>query len=494
MGMRAPRFFFVLCSTFWLFVSHQIVPVVFGESSPDENLQSRPRAHRRQQGLEAIARKHGKGTGGSKPTLPPPSPSPTRTPVRDRVPESSPPASGIIFPQTDAPSLMPSEDVPPASPAPSEEPDAQIPSTTTPPTARPPQSQTPTHSMSLTPFESSNAPVVTLSPSEAPSTKVISPTFPPQSIPTETTRCGTEGFDVFWDGLGEIGSNLDSSGFENSNSYQCRALYRLFEQEGYQNFSFAIAMKYWVLYCIYFATNGASKLASSRQFEGGTWLDTQGWQESNLDPCDGWYGISCDSSSRVTEIYLARQGLNGVFPSEIKFLASDGEFSTGAGDLQKLEIFNNELLTNDGSQWVAKLGSSLRVLNYGTTSFKGPLPQLPQGIEEFDCSYALHSGIISDTVFQGLNNLTMLIMDGNNFVSPVPRSIASLESLKYFYVRDSGITGDLSYMRGMTSIVEHLVDDNPGLGGSIPPFLSDLTTLRSFSASDCSLVSAMAPK
>jgi hypothetical protein len=187
---------------------------------------------------------------------------------------------------------------------------------------------------------------------------------------------------------------------------------------------------------------------------------------------------------------LANNGLNGVFPREIRYLSLDGPYSTGAGDLQKLHLFNNEFLTNDDSPWIVEMGSRLRVLHYGSTAFQGPLPDLPLGIEEYDCSYALHSGVIPDEVFQGLNNLTILIMDGNNFASAIPKSITTLPNLQYFYVRDAGLTGDLSYMtHGMPSVVEHLVDGNPGLGGSIPTSLATLTTLRSFSASDCSLVS-----
>ena len=56
------------------------------------------------------------------------------------------------------------------------------------------------------------------------------------------------------------------------------------------------------------------------------------------------------------------------------------------------------------------------------------------------------------------------------------------------YAADSFISGDLSYMEGMPSIFEHWVDDNPGLGGPIFPFIGDLGTLGSLSLTGNALV------
>ena len=173
----------------------------------------------------------------------------------------------------------------------------------------------------------------------------------------------------------------------------------------------------------------------------------------------------------------------------MSYLTSVGPRSTKAGDLRQIEIFHNEFLNNDaGDAWIAELGPNLSVLNYGSTSFKGPLPKLPSGIVEFDCSNTLHSGRIPEEVFQGLQSLKVLIMDGIDFQSTVPTSIAALPSLEILYIRETGLQGDLSYMQDMTAIVEHLVDGNPRLTGTIPSFLGDLITLQSFSAADCGLV------
>lgn len=327
-----------------------------------------------------------------------------------------------------------------------------------------------------------------LSPTEPPAE--LSPPAPPQQEPLPPD-CDPSALAALWDGLG-IFFNSDDV-LSDPSSYQCRAQKRVLEQEEFDDFEFAKIAKYWVLYCIYFATNQAPSESFEEERQNGaelTWIDTIGWQETDLDPCDGWYGIFCDNNGRVTEIRLQGNGLSGAFPKEIRYFASEGHYATGAGNMQRLELFNNFYLTNDPSEtWITELGPNLKVLNYGSTSFQGPLPKLPPGLVEFDCSNTQHSGDIPSASFEGLNDLSLLIMDGGNFDSVIPATISDLPSLEFFHIREAGIRGDLSYMQGMPAIVEHLVDGNTGLNGAIPSFVGELTTLKSFSATDCSLVS-----
>jgi hypothetical protein len=296
--------------------------------------------------------------------------------------------------------------------------------------------------------------------------------------------------------------SYDTSVFLDSNSYQYRALTRTVEQVGFEDFSKSKMLQYWILYCIYFATNtGIEGLADNvfaRQGAAVYWKNTEGWQEIDRDPCNnnGWYGIACNENGQVTAIQLQRNQLAGVFPPEVSFLASDGPRATDAGKLRILEVYNNEGLTNSAKDdsWIAVLGSNLEVLNYGSTSFQGPIPKLPTQLVEFDCSYTLHLGPIPDASFQGLHSLTLAILDGNNYNSSIPAVFGTLGSLKYFYVREASLTGNLSYMRDMPNIVEHLVDRNPNLSGPIYSFIGELETLRSFSAADCGLVSTHSHK
>lgn len=339
-------------------------------------------------------------------------------------------------------------------------------------------------------------------PSPLPPGTTLGPTpiAPPQSTTIEPTQqlqeCGGLVQDTILLGLGTM---FDAStALVDANSYQCRAFHRVAEQEGSNDFSFATAVKYWVLYCIYFATNaatGSDGVSPERQVDTittTTWIHTGGWRENDLDPCFGWYGIHCDTEGRITNIRLERNGLSGIFPGEVAFLSTTGPRATGAGNLKRLDLSNNPDLSNDPTDpWISELGNSLEYLNYGSTKFTGAVPKLPSNIVEYDCSNTLHSGTLSDDIFEGLQNLTMLIMDGNSFDSSVPMTVASLPKLKVFSIREAGLTGDLSYMQGMPSIVEHLVDGNPNLVGPVYSFIGELTTLQSFSASDCGLTGVL---
>ncbi len=118
------------------------------------------------------------------------------------------------------------------------------------------------------------------------------------------------------------------------------------------------------------------------------------------------------------------------------------------------------------------------------TSFGGNLGKLPPNLVEFDCSYTLMSGGLIDDVFTGLNRLKYASLDGNFFNATVPKVLGQLPALEYLYIADSAIRGDLSYMKGgMPKIVEHWIDSNPLLIGTIPVEVNRLSTLRSLSLS-----------
>lgn len=130
-------------------------------------------------------------------------------------------------------------------------------------------------------------------------------------------------------------------------------------------------------------------------------------------------------------------------------------------------------------------------LFFKATSFGGDLPRLPSGLVEFDCSYSLISGGLVNRNVQNLQNLVFFDVSGCAFNQKVPSVLGSLPKLKYLYLSDSFISGDLSYMRGMPSIIENWIDVNPDFGGTIPTFIGDLTTLRSFSVTQSNLVGTL---
>lgn len=89
------------------------------------------------------------------------------------------------------------------------------------------------------------------------------------------------------------------------------------------------------------------------------WTSQTGWNQNNADPCN-FYGIICDFSDQVTQIDLSSNRLTGIFPEEIKLLAADGAFSTGAGNLIAIDLSSNEFVFNDfDTSWLSDTGTAM---------------------------------------------------------------------------------------------------------------------------------------
>ena len=148
-------------------------------------------------------------------------------------------------------------------------------------------------------------------------------------------------------------------------SYQSAALERVEAQVGAQSMSDEKLVQYYSLYCVLESTYGKSNavIETDPNYSGADipgWKVSTGWFETNLDPCDGWFGVDCENDQVVT-LNLYDNELSGDLAPEVKLLASDGPYSTGAGNLRLLDLFNNNLLSNGGdSSWVTDLGSNLR--------------------------------------------------------------------------------------------------------------------------------------
>jgi len=178
----------------------------------------------------------------------------------------------------------------------------------------------------------------------------------------------------------------------NVTSYQSKAFLRLSQQIGVDGFTDAKIAQYYALYSIYYATNAVPNHITDNdiRFENivmPQWLQASGWTSNNSDPCgvisidlmndtessiattlstvasDGWYGVTCDTEGRVIALELFSNILTGTWPEEVLLLASDGPFSTGAGSLEKLDLYDNEFLSNGGdSSWMSELGSNMSKL------------------------------------------------------------------------------------------------------------------------------------
>jgi len=335
--------------------------------------------------------------------------------------------------------------------------------------------ETPIEPPTGAPIEPTATPVgPTMPPVDPTASPVVAPTIAPSSgtseVQTRLTPFALNG----------------GSEFVDSNSYQSKALKQTQLQVDVEDFSDAKLTQYYALYCIYFATNGVpNKITEADpRFEGipfPNWLVTTGWDQTDVDPCS-FHGIVCDSQSRVSTIDLFENLLTGEFPPEVVLLSLDGQFSTGAGNLFRIDLFRNEFVYNNAdSSWMSDLGSNMTTIIVEETAFAGNIPRLPDNLVNFDISFAFFTGGLTDEKFEGLEKLSFIDLDGNAFNSTIPSVFGRLPSLEFLYLSDSFLSGDLSYMKGMPSIREHWIDTNPGLKGPIYDFIGDIQTLESWS-------------
>jgi hypothetical protein len=158
---------------------------------------------------------------------------------------------------------------------------------------------------------------------------------------------------------------LNAAALQDPSTYQSHALQRTSQQVGVDSFSDDKLVQYYTLYCIYYATYAVPNTITDAdpQFEGmafPSWSSSTNWDQINVDPCNGWHGIECDSDGRVMNINLFENFLTGIWPAEVKLLAVDGPFATGAGNLIQIDLFRNKFLSNGGdSSWMSDLGSSI---------------------------------------------------------------------------------------------------------------------------------------
>jgi hypothetical protein len=94
--------------------------------------------------------------------------------------------------------------------------------------------------------------------------------------------------------------------FVDQNSYQSKALARTGEQEGIAILPPYKIIQYYALHTIYSVTHSVGHTIS--ESEGipipPRWNNSQGWESTYIDPCDGWSGIECqDDLVTVIDLY-----------------------------------------------------------------------------------------------------------------------------------------------------------------------------------------------
>lgn len=246
------------------------------------------------------------------------------------------------------------------------------------------------------------------------------------------------------------------------------------------------AVQLYALACIYFSTYSVRSAWTDFHYGADVaipaWFSSLGWLGSAAGVCN-WYGLTCNEQGRVAKIELDTNGLTGSFPPETAYLHES---------LQTIDLYNNILHNSgdEGNSWMGEL-TNLEFLFFGTTSFEydgvptvlGKLTKL----QELDFSYTLYFGDLPGEVFTNLSNLKYLVMDGNAYNTSLPAELVQLPSLEYLYAGFNFLEGNLDFISQMPKIFELWMDDNPGLGGTIPTSIGSATQLASLSITNCGL-------
>lgn len=231
---------------------------------------------------------------------------------------------------------------------------------------------------------------------------------------------------------------------------------------------------------LYFATNSVINSFNKNDSVIPKWNRTDGWLSSS-DEC-AWYGVRCTPEGLVESLDLSSNALTGGIPMEIVYLSSS---------LAYLDISGNEVANEDEElMWMGQLTKltylDVHFCNFAYNGVPVYLAKLVN-LEVLDISYCLFFGKIDGALFVEMNNLYYLDIGGNSYHTSVPKEIAVLPELKYFYADNTEVTGDLSFIDHMNAIAELWLDFNPKLGGTIPTSIGNITSLQSFSITNCGL-------
>ena len=192
---------------------------------------------------------------------------------------------------------------------------------------------------------------------------------------------------------------------------------------------------------------------------GEKWGDNDRWLQG--DPCgNNWYGITCNSKGRVTQIILYKNGLVGQLP---------GPQISKMSELAELNLFSNKLTGEIPLELYTM--KSLQLFILYDNQFTGGIPQkisMPS-LTKFYVFFNQLVGPLPNV--WDTPNLVYLDIGHNQFSGPLPDSIGNLKHLQTLYI-----------------------DYCEGINGTVPDSYGNLLTLTDISLARNNLTNYTIPQ
>ncbi|WP_169435072.1 right-handed parallel beta-helix repeat-containing protein [Neolewinella persica] len=203
-----------------------------------------------------------------------------------------------------------------------------------------------------------------------------------------------------------------------------------------------------------------------------------GWGKDCL-PCE-WYGITCDSTERVT-----RLDLDGVADGNFSSMPADGNNLVGLipdsiGLLSELVFlnlsYNLELRGSEIPQGIGDLGQLTR-LYLINNNLTGSLPPSLGQLSRIETISIVNNSLLDGPLPVTLGNLTrlqILNLSNNNLTDTIPISFGSLRALSYLNLNGNQIEGKIPRQLGELPLLSILFMSDNKLNGEIPETLANL--------------------
>ena len=210
----------------------------------------------------------------------------------------------------------------------------------------------------------------------------------------------------------------------------------------------------------------AALVALYNATDGENWTNNTKWLTDA--PLHQWRGVSTDASGRVTDLYLARNGLSGEIPEELGNLTN----------LDRLTLGSNQL----SGEIPNELGSltNLRVLGLEGNQLSGQIPVELGSLTNLSGLY-LHINQLSGKIpaeLGSLTNLETLKLDSNQLSGEIPEELGSLTNLRDLLLARNQLSGEIPEALASMTNLEQLGLGSNRLSGEIPEELGNLISLR----------------